>query len=146
MNKDNFSVTMKGFDAVMQAIDDASGAPQGEIVEIALATVGAQIIETAKTLVPVLTGNLRDNLHVGGYTHLTPGYRSVGPYNAYKRLPHPPGKPRAVILGSKLPYAHLVERGGKHNAAKPFLRPAIDQHRADIAKAIDAAIDKAIGK
>lgn len=146
MNKDSFSVTMKGFDAVMQAIDDAADAPSGEVVEIALATVGAQIIETARSMVPVLSGDLHDNLHVGGYTRLTPGWRAVGPYNAYERLPHPTGKPRAVILGSKLPYAHLVERGGKHNAARPFLRPAIDQHRADITKAVDAALDKVIDK
>lgn len=146
MKKDRFSVEVKGFDAVMQAINDAADAPKGEVVEIALATVGAQIIETAKSLVPVDSGDLRDNLHVGGFTHLTPGYRPIGPYNAYKRLPHPAGKPRAVILGSKLPYAHLVESGGKRNAAKPFLRPAIDQHRQDIARAVDAAIDKVIDK
>ncbi len=146
MKRNSFTVEVRGFNQVIQALQDAADAPSSERVEIALAEVGAQIIDTAKSLVPVLSGDLRDNLHVGGFTHLTPGYRPIGPYNAYKRLPHPAGKPRAVILGSKLPYAHLVESGGKHNAAHPFLRPAIDQHRKDIAKAVDLAIDKAIDK
>jgi HK97 gp10 family phage protein len=39
-------------------------------------------------------------------------------------------------------YSHLVEYGTAHSAAKPFIRPAIDESQGEVITAMAAGLDK----
>jgi HK97 gp10 family phage protein len=79
----------------------------------AVMLAGAQrIARQAKSRVPVDEGHLRDAIHVE---------KADG------------GDGYAVIAGNrKVFYGHIVEHGGAHNGARPFLVPAFEQERATI--------------
>jgi HK97 gp10 family phage protein len=130
---------VRGLDDVQETLSRLATVEDEESLETGLARGGAKAIVRAKQLVPVDSGDLRDNLHVGGYTNLTPGYRAVGIYGS---LGKPKGRwrGRAVLAGTKLPYAQRVERGTKRTRAKPFLRPAVDGSERVIAQEVDKAI------
>jgi HK97 gp10 family phage protein len=71
------------------------------------------IAEDAKGRVPVATGRLRDAIHVDR--------DGIGEY--------------AVIAGDNQTfYGHIVEHGGAHTPAQPFLVPALEANRAAILK------------
>lgn len=81
---------------------------------------GARVIAaTARAKVPVRTGRLKKSLRIFDDRELS-------------RLR---GSERAAYAGTREPYGHLVEFGTAHSAAKPFLRPALDE-------AGQAAIDR----
>ena len=72
----------------------------------------AEIVERqAKSRVPVNTGRLRDAIHVER--------EGVGEY--------------VVVAGdTEVFYAHIVEHGGAHTAARPFMVPAAEESKAEI--------------
>lgn len=109
----------------------------------ALAEGALVVVEEAKERVPVRTGALKQHLHVGGYTRLTPEFRRRGRYGA---LPSPKGQGRnlKMRIGSTLPYAHLVEYGTRHSRAKPFLRTALDAKRGEMIRVVRKKMDKII--
>lgn len=79
--------------------------------------IARRIVETAKTIVPVDTGALRDSIEeVEGNVR------------------------------SESPYAYFVEFGTVHMDAQPFLRPAVDQHYPEIVAAARAAMMEQIRK
>jgi HK97 gp10 family phage protein len=43
-------------------------------------------------------------------------------------------------------YAHLVEKGTRHSAAKPFLRPAMIETQTEVFSKMSAMIDRAIAR
>lgn len=51
------------------------------------------------------------------------------------------GKKRQEIADPNK-YSHLVEYGTAHSAAKPFIRPAIDQSQEEILSAMSTGLDK----
>jgi HK97 gp10 family phage protein len=78
---------------------------------------GARIVETyAKVAAPVDTGALRNSIMLDEVT------------------------PERAILGPHVDYAEHVEFGTSRMAAQPYLRPAIDEHEAEILDAIEAAV------
>lgn len=134
---------VEGLDKLLKKLDELSQVEQSKALEEGLAKGGAIAVQRARQLVPVDSGDLRDNLHVGGYTKLTPGYRPVGAYGSLKK-PGGSGKGKWVLAGSKLPYAHLVERGTKRTKPHPFLRPAVEESRDAIVAECDKAVQKVI--
>lgn len=130
------SVQVKGLDKLLDKLDQIENLHNQEALEDALAAGAVVAAEDAKQRVPVRTGDLKASIHVGGYTKLTPDYRAVGAYGA---LPGPKGsgKKRGVLMGTTLPYAHLVELGTSHSMARPFLRPAVDTNEDEIRDAVD---------
>lgn len=135
--------TVKGLDKVLDKLDAIGKAHQTEALRDGLAHGGQVAIEAAQERVPVRTGNLRDSLHVGGYTSLSKRYRKIGRYGS---LPKPQGTGKAVevYIGSTLPHAHLVERGTVRMAARPYLRPAVDGSEREILGEVDKSIQKVI--
>jgi HK97 gp10 family phage protein len=90
----------------------------------ALKAAARPIVKEAKRLVPVKTGRLR---------------RSI---TARKGKSDGPAE-RSVVIGFKPPgrrYAHLVEFGTSHSAAKPFFRPALDARARDALAAMTEAL------
>lgn len=86
----------------------------------AVAKAGAERVEQgAKSRVPVATGKLRNAIHTER--------EGVGEY--------------AVIAGDgDVFYGHIVEHGGAHTAARPFLIPAAEEARAEYVAAAKAAL------
>lgn len=138
-------IKVEGLESVLDKLDAIDSAHRDKAYKDGLGAGGAVAIKEAKTLVPVESGDLRDNLHVGGYTQLTPGYRRIGAYGELKK-PLGRGRTAGVLIGTKLPYAHLVELGSVHNRRRPFLKPAVDRKQREIAAEVDRAIQKIIDK
>lgn len=90
--------------------------------------IGAEIVlEEAKRLVPVLTGNLRDSLII------TFDGKVNGAAVSERRFF------TAVYIGPERRqgfYGHMVEFGTIHMAAHPFMRPALDNTREEVKRAI----------
>jgi HK97 gp10 family phage protein len=88
----------------------------------ALDTVADAVVKDAKERVPVKTGFLRSSIVVGTETGLT----------------------RTVHADAS--YAGLVEYGTRRQAAKPYFTPAVDQGKATLSEAVQAAFREAVGK
>ena len=106
------------------------------------------VAKAAKRKAPVETGLLKKSIgkKVKVYRRSEMVWGGVGPRKGFKGT-GPDGKPRNPLM-----YAHLVELGTKAarkhapTAAKPFLRPALDEQRATVMailrQEIMAGIDK----
>ena len=82
-------------------------------------TLGCQVVNMdAVYRAPVLTGNLRDSIT----------------YNVSEEE----GR-----IGTNVEYAEFVEMGTKKMSAQPYLRPALDNNRANILKAMGEILGKA---
>jgi HK97 gp10 family phage protein len=138
-------VVIKGLDELLDKLDELDTMEQAEALEQGLASGAAKAALRARELVPVDTGNMRDNIHVGGYTRLTPGYRPIGIYGELKR-PGGRGKSRWVLVGTKLPHAHLVEMGSIHNRPTRFLLRGVTESEGHIVKEVDKAIQEIIDR
>ena len=81
---------------------------------------GAKVIEArAKATVPVDEGDLRDAIHT----------ERDGRMGA-----------RVVAGNASVFYGHLVEHGGAHSAAQPFLVPAVESSKAEVVALVNAAL------
>ncbi|NSW92317.1 MAG: HK97 gp10 family phage protein [Firmicutes bacterium] len=90
---------------------------------------GAKIVlDDAKARAPVDTGELRDNMTM----------RVVEKDRSQVEIDVGPGKDQF--------YGLFIEQGTSKMAAKPFLRPALDENKEKVQKAITDEIEKAINK
>ncbi len=112
------------------------------------------ILKAAKQKVPVgETGLLKKSLGTKIKAYRTTGnvVGMVGPRTGSKKTKK--GKVRTA-LGKKFDaagvaphlYAHLVEKGTKHSAPKPFLRPALDNNVAKIRAIFEQVIRDGLEK
>lgn len=101
------------------------------------------IITEARSRVPVRFGLLKKSLGRKSKTYRKSGtvVSVIGPRKGFKTQ---------RVGGSKyddpVRYAHLVEYGTRHSAAKPFLRPAWDHNRDRIMREQVEAIRRALAK
>lgn len=100
----------------------------------------APVIATAKTLVPVDEGDLRDSLRVT--TKLSKRQRRLHARAVAE------GKSSVELFAgaAALPHAHLVEFGTANMAPRPFLRPAWDQKRHEVLQLIKNELGDEITK
>lgn len=136
---------IEGLAQLLGKLDDLTQLQQDDALELGLVRGGVVAVKRAKEIVPVDEGDLRDTLHVGGYTKLTPGYRQVGAYGSLKK-PGGRGKRRWVLVGTKLPHAHLVEMGSVHNRPTRFLLRGVQESEKAIVKEVDKAIQEIIDR
>lgn len=73
-----------------------------------------KIARTARSRVPVETGNLKDAIHTDD------GYVIAGDTDAF--------------------YGHMVEHGTTHTPPRPFLIPALEENRAEVVALVTAAL------
>lgn len=91
---------------IIAALDDAAIDGVKEAAE--------QIVETAKQRVPVVSGALRDAIHV-----------------------ETKGNEISVVAGdSDAWYGHIVENGSVSNPPRPFLIPALESEREQIERIV----------
>lgn len=86
------------------------------------------VVERAKERVPVDTGRLRDSIHKES--------NPATPEGVYVRAG---GK----VDGTDVFYGHMVEFGTVHDAAEPFLIPALEESKRDILRLVRKGIKRA---
>mgnify|MGYP000872909490 FL=1 len=135
------NIQIKHLDRLQKTLDRLDVMEQDTVLQEAIAN-GAQVaVDAAKLLVPVDTGDLRDSLHVGGFTRLSRGWRRIGNYGSLG-LPGGKAKAYAVLVGTTLPHGRLVEMGTKRTRPKPYLRPAVDGNVDRINDTIDDTLQQ----
>ena len=88
----------------------------------AAVAAGAELVENrAKDRVPVLTGRLRDAIHTER--------RGVA-------------EVEVVAGGRDVFYGHIIEHGGAHTPARPFMVPAAEESRDEVSELIAAVLRK----
>lgn len=90
-----------------------------EQIEAALTAVGMQAETYAKQLAPVDTGRLRNSI--------------TNEVDVSEK---------SVTIGSAVEYAPFVEQGTSKRRAKPYLRPAIIDHRGDYQRIVENILKK----
>lgn len=106
--------------------DDLLSTIQGNTEE-ALFAAGEILIETAKSLAPEDEGDLKASGYVA--TMSKSSYRA-GAGNNRQITP----RINEAVVGFSRFYAMFLERGTGRMAARPYMRPALDQRKDDLAK------------
>lgn len=121
------SVKLTGFDQLIQALKTLSPKIQRKVGRAALTKACQPIIEDAKRLVPVDTGELEDSI------------TSVAVRAERDSLKRNIGFRKTASWR-----AHFIEFGTIHNAAQPFMRPALDARHEDAIAVMGGEIWKGI--
>jgi HK97 gp10 family phage protein len=105
------SLKFSGGPALERALKALGGQIAGKLGQNATMAGARVIAAEARAKVPVVSGALKKSIVVRGDQDL----RRSG------------GSQRAAFVVARAFYAHLVEFGTVHSAAKPFMRPALDE-------------------
>jgi len=120
---------IEGMDEVIKLVQKMGDAAAGALDEACKA--GAELVlSEAKQKVPVDTGKLRDSLILKKSKTKNPNIKSE--YYVTKK--------------SGAEHFAPVELGTSKMKAQPFLRPAIDENKSGIAKRVNDAMLRAIGR
>lgn len=134
-------VRIEGLKEISDALQELPKATGKNVVRRILKDRAEPFAETARSLVPVDQGHLRESITVS--TRLTRRQRSqhrkAGPNDV------------EVFIGPNAdPAAHLQEFGSSRHPAQPFMRPAWDQNKDaaldGIAQDLWAEIEKAVAR
>ena len=120
-----FSVTITGDKAVSRRLGAVGRELAGKGIDVALRAAALVPMNAAKRLAPYLTGNLRRSIHVGGYSD---GLESPTDGTDIGM----PSQKHTVAVGTNVGYARIIEYGGPGRAAKPYLRPALENNKDKI--------------
>lgn len=105
----------------------------------ALYAAAEQFIEAAKRRVPVASGDLRDSAYIG--------IDGKSTYQAKKiHAKEVRAKKGEAVAAFAAFYAKFVEYGTKRTAAKPFMRPTLDESKAKLIGTITARLKKTFEK
>lgn len=143
-----------GIAGVMRALDDLPEQFRKSAEKAVLRAGAKPILKAAKSKVPVDTGMLKKSLGISVHANRS-GWISarVGPRKGFKsknltgrnRVRATKGK-RSTWQERKLADAQeiswYVETGTPHSAAKPFIRPAIDEAANQVLEAMASGLDK----
>jgi len=116
------SVALVGDKRLARKLDELAGPVSRRILREGIRKALTPINRAAKRKAPKRTGLLKKA--IGKKVVVKPGYANgiVGVRTGFKQIIG--GEPRDPNN-----YAHFVEYGTPHSAAKPFLRPAMDENR-----------------
>ena len=120
-----FSVTVTGDKAVSRRLGAVGRELAGKGIDVALRAAALVPMNAAKRGAPYLTGNLRRSIHVGGYSDGLEGGTTGTDIGM-------PSQKHTVAVGTNVVYARIIEYGGPGRAAKPYLRPALDNNKREI--------------
>lgn len=140
------SLKIEGLKPYLKAMQSLKGSAQRRVLRKAITDATKPVLKTAKAKAPKDSGLLRKSL---GRKTVTLKKRAtvigmVGPRTGFKKevtVRRSARKPSVEIRDPNR-YAHLVEFGTSHSAARPFLRPAWD---ANLSK-VKTIMTKRMGK
>lgn len=132
----------EGVQSAIQALDGMDKKVRRKGIRKAALAAGTIILKAAKSRVVRETGLLRKSLgkKVKVYTRGV-GVAVVGPRLGFKQEVTRRG---VKVWSNPVRYAHLVELGTSHSAAKPFLKPALEATRKEVEAAMVKAINEVI--
>ncbi len=113
---------IRGLEQFQRQLRRLSESMRGQVVQDALMAGGYIIEGYAKTEVPVDTGFLRSSIQTAR------------------------GPDDTVVVSAEAEYAAYVEYGTSRMAARPYMRPAAEEHMPEIEQAIAAAMSDALAK
>ena len=110
------SMTVRGSDQLRRNLQRLGGAERRQAQADGL-EAGARVVEThAKLKAPVDTGFLRNSIQVDSVTAIE------------------------AVIAPHTDYAEFVEMGTSRMAARPYMRPAIDEHESEILDAVERTV------
>jgi len=112
---------LSGVEHAISAVRNIGAAVTDDTIKPEAMKALEPVAETARMLVPVLSGDLRESIVVGDHLQAAPargGRRSAGVY--------------VGVLAGQAFHGWFVEAGTVKMAAQPFLAPAFEQHRDEI--------------
>lgn len=131
-------VTVTGDKELARRFDQLSAAMRGKTLERALVAGALIVANDAKRRAPVLTGNLRRSIHVGGYG--AAGGLESGTTGTDIGGNRSTATSAEVLVGTNVEYARYPEFGTSKMAARPFVRPALDENRDAVVREVDEAL------
>lgn len=131
-----------GEKALMKRLNALSSqGKRNRIARPAIREASGEIRKKAKANAPKETGLLKKSIKNVVRTGKTGVYAVIGPANGFKQEVVRDGR---TVMSDPAKYAHLVEYGTTHSAAKPYLRPAYDTTPSEqiIARRMGVEFDK----
>jgi HK97 gp10 family phage protein len=113
---------------LQRAMDRLSRQAEGRLARNATMAAARLVAEFARQVVPVRTGRLKASI------------KARRPKNRRN------AKPVTAYANAAARYAFIVEHGSAHSAAKPFLRPAVDEHTVEIRAKIEENLAKGLAR
>ncbi len=150
---------LSGLEAGLRSLGTA--ATMRNVMRRALVKAGEPIAQTARSLVPVDSGQLKDSIIVSarlnskvGVSEYAKAMRetqdksaALGAMRDARRAMKGSLPDVVMYVGAgPVPHAHLVEFGSVHNKPQPFMRPAWDQHKDQLVGIIQSEMKVEIGK
>jgi len=155
MNEGQFKLEFKGIRELARNLESLPDKLQKSAEKAVLRAGAVPIRRVAKAKAPVGTGPAKGLLKksiglsvkkVKGITSARVGPRSNPVSLGIKIARKTKGKRRKgepyEAFKNPVYYSHLVEYGTAHSAAKPFIRPAVDQTQDEILSAMSTGLDK----
>jgi HK97 gp10 family phage protein len=134
-------ITVTGGPELVRRLESLIGGTAGELLESAVVSGALIVVNDAKRRAPVLTGNLRRSIHVGGHGH-GGGLESGGGDTGTDIEGNSHSNHSAEVqVGTNVDYAAAQEYGTSRGIrAHPYLRPAFDENTDKVADEIKAAV------
>lgn len=133
----NISVSIKGGAEIAAKLKRLSDDVAGKALENAVVSGALLIQNAAKKKAPVRTGNLRRSIHIGGHSDQSELADSTGGDLGGNKND---GKSAEVLVGTDVVYAASHEFGRGNLAARPYMRPALDENKEKVVKEIGEAL------
>lgn len=126
----DIQVSISGVEAVLKRLQAISPARSADLRRRILGSAALVVMNAAKLKAPYITGNLKRSIHVA---EVTDQRAVIGPSAVYGRR---------VEFGFR-----GADRLGRvyNQPAHPYLRPAVEESRAEIAAAVQTVLQQALG-
>lgn len=154
-----FKVEAQGFKELDQALGELPKATARNTMRRALMLAAKPMVDLAKSLVPVWSGDLRDSIAASAklankagsaeyHAAMKAGLGTAAAVDAMRTARREAGGSFTEIYvgAGQLPHAHLVEFGSVHNTPHPYMRPAWDQSRQGILDTLKTILAQQIAK
>jgi len=141
--------TVIGSRELITKFNKLSEAARGKALENSLVDGGLLISNSAKKKAPYKTGTLKRSIHVGGHTaESSPGFTPEDVAGNYSDVGEniTSETSASILVGTNLEYAKHQEYGTSKMAARPFLRPALDEEKENVKDEIGAALKVLVDK
>lgn len=137
---DGFGIKITGEKELRRRLNRLASAAQRKIVRPAVNVALTPVNKAAKAKAPVKTGTLKKSLgkRVKAYTRTGVVWGGIGPRSGFKWVDDKGHAHNPVN------YAQLVELGTQHSAAQPFLRPALDERKAEVLTTLNQKVNEGI--
>jgi len=138
----DISVRLQGTAELRRALNRLRGAERRQAQQDGL-EAGARVVETYVKTSMAEGGKSGQLYSRGGKSHRAsaPGEAPAVDYsNLYNSIQIEEVTPEQAIVSASAEYAEHLEFGTSRMAARPYLRPAVDEHEGEIVAAIEDAV------